>query len=183
MTLIEKIRSETKQYHDLLDRHPELSKITSSDATDNDYELYLQLFQGLHSIIEPEIEKHLEGSFPFEGRLSYIRQDLNANNFETAKVVNASFTLNTQSVFGAYYVMEGSRLGAKYIASHLRKNKQVTSDDFKFLEQKPPYSWKVIVESLNNLSPEFHSQTIEGAKDTFKFILSYVQQFYEVESK
>ena len=183
MTLIDKIRKETQQYHDLLDRHPELSKITSPGATDYDYELYLQLFQGIHSIVEPEIEKHLPGDYPFEGRLSCILQDLKKNNFEPAKAITTNFTLNTKSVLGAYYVMEGSRLGAKFIAAHLKKNKQVNSDDFEFLEHKPSYSWKDVVESLNSLPSDIHSETVEGAKDTFKFILSYVQQFYEVKSK
>lgn len=183
MSVIDLLRKETGCYHDLLDKHSELSKITSDSVTVRDYYNYLILFYGIHKLVESEVEKHIDSNFPFHGRLSLLRGDMEKCNVKPEVLDKFSFELDPQNVIGAYYVLEGSKLGGKYIASHLLKHLSLGDERFTFLVKKSNYSWKNVVDKLEQLEPSMHSNTVDGAIETFKFILSYVEQFYEFKHK
>tara|TARA_B100000508_G_scaffold24343_1_gene17493 strand:+ start:24995 stop:25543 length:549 start_codon:yes stop_codon:yes gene_type:complete len=181
MLLIEKLRKETQAYHNKLDSHPILSRITTDGVELSDYIAYLKLFYGIHSILESEIKKHLAESIQFEGRLSAIKHDLSQYN-QLAKLANtSSFELSKTSALGAYYVIEGSKLGGKMIGKRLSQNLGLKNDEMNFLMNPSSYSWKSVIDQINEVSSDAHHDVIEGAKQTFSFIHDYVNEFYAVE--
>ena len=183
MSVLELLRKETGYYHNLLNSHPKLSKITSDSVTEEDYHQYLVLFYGIHSIVEREIEKFIDSSFPFDARLNLLVDDIAHCSLEPYTIKSQSFTLDKNRVLGAYYVLEGSKLGGKFIAGHLTKHLSTNDNQFSFLLKKSNYSWKNVLDKLTEIDPTLHDETVEGAVQTFKFILSYVHQFYELENK
>lgn len=183
MSLIDLLRKETSYYHNLLDTHPNLSSVTSDQVKEKDYFEYLELFFGIHTFIEKQIENNIDSNFPFVGRLSLIKYDLEQIGSTVPMVKSADFRLKENNVLGAYYVMEGSKLGGKFIAHHLQTKLSSDACTFSFLTHKSSYSWRNVLEKLDEVNPSKHIEVAEGAVKTFQFILSYVDQFYGVENK
>jgi heme oxygenase len=178
MTLIEKLRKETKPYHDRLDQHIVLSKLTSTKVSLEDYKKYLKLFHGIHAILEIEISNTIEAKLPFEKRLPFIEKEMGALSIEKNDLTIDMIEFSKWSALGGYYVLEGSRLGGTFIAQHLSKNLALNNHEFSFLKQKPSYSWKSVLSAIDSVEEQHHGEIVKGAKLTFQFILSYVNEFY-----
>ncbi len=183
MALIDLLRKETSYYHNLLDKHPKLSRVTSDEVKADDYAEYLELFYGIHTLIEKQIENNIDSNYPFEGRLSLIKHDLECCGIAAPLIKDLPFELVGNNVIGAYYVVEGSKLGGKFIGNHLQSELSSNTCGFSFLTHKSSYSWKNVLEKLEEVHPPDQREVADGAVKTFQFILSYVDQFYGIENK
>jgi heme oxygenase len=156
MSVIDLLRKETSYYHNLLDTHPKLSKVTSDEVKKEDYFQYLELFFGIHTLLEKQIENNIDANFPFEGRLDLLKDDIERSGIDVPLIKDVPFTLDENNVLGAYYVVEGSKLGGKFIANHLKSKLVSDQYRFSFLTHKPSYSWKNVLEKLNTIDPSEH---------------------------
>ena len=184
MLLVQKLRHFTKDYHKQLDQHNNLSIITSPYVELNDYQAYLQLFHKIHAEIEPVLAGRLNDTFPFLERKSILEYELDYFDLNPYKSEERfSFFSSNSEAIGAYYVIEGSRLGGKFIANHLKANLDLNDYPFPFLKHSTDYSWKNVVDHINGVDEEEHENVILGAESTFCYILKVVNSFYDKKSK
>jgi heme oxygenase len=184
MLLVQKLRHFTNDYHKQLDQHDKLSIITSSQVELEDYKAYLQLFHKIHAEIEPILVSHLNEKFPFLERVAMLESELDyfdLNPYESED--RFSFSSSNSEAIGAYYVLEGSRLGGKFIANHLKDVLDLTDYSFPFLKQSTHYSWKNVMNLINGVDEQEHENVILGAECTFCYILKVVNSFHDKKSK
>lgn len=190
MTLIDKIRQETKAIHSRLDKIELTKQLMRKDVTIKNYADYLQCFYALHVIVEPVLYKQAAIVFPDitkNQRLESLLKDLKTlgiSEFQVEfPVVEKYFSPN--AVLGALYVMEGSRLGGRHIASFLRDNLTDQKDySFYFLEEKPDVGWATIFERLSACKQNESEEIIESAIYMFKFVEELLEKaFFELNEK
>lgn len=183
MNVIDKLRTSTKSLHNRLDQNSDLKRLLSPNVHFKDYVLYLRLFHEIHGYIEPMLEDELSENVSFERRVDDIKEDLNKLGMPPILLKNnQDLQLSNKEALGAFYVLEGSRLGGKMIADRLEKNLTIQDHSFSFLKKRPNYSWKDTLSAIEREAKGFEKETIEGAVKTFNFIISYVHQFYAKES-
>ncbi|MBS9403419.1 biliverdin-producing heme oxygenase [Halomonas sp. TRM85114] len=129
-SLLARLREATHHDHHRLDRHPRLSRLLKSDL---DPESYVDALVGLHgaqSSLEDAVRRGLESrvvvlpageGYRLDERAPALRDDLErlgGKPFDGAFAPLAVPRLET--LLGLLYVLEGSRLGARVIAKHVR---------------------------------------------------------------
>ncbi|MDX1653185.1 MAG: biliverdin-producing heme oxygenase [Brumimicrobium sp.] len=184
MTLTEKLKEATVAQHKALDEIPGLQVITSEKVSIQDYKQYLKAFQVIHRNIEERI--YLKGSQYIPGieyniRLSQIEQDMNSLVLETtaSELGNEFLKLTDHAVIGAIYVMEGSRLGGKYIAAHLRSHLGLNNEVLNYLNGKPEISWNELKTRINNIPEDKHAEVIKGGTEAFTFYYETLNKIFE----
>lgn len=184
MNLSEKLKSSTKAHHAQLDQLSSMRRLTSEEVNLTDYKNYLQAFYLIHSNIEENIYKgccNYLDEINSNRRIPNLINDLNKLNVqldEMKPVSRNKFELDDLELLGALYVIEGSRLGGKYIANHLSKELTLEDIELTFLSTTPAIKWSKIVSFLNEQPDDNHIQIIEGAKYTFQYFYDELTAFY-----
>jgi heme oxygenase len=176
MSVLEKIRIETNLLHKRLDRLELTTNLMREGVNLKDYTNYLQCFYALHQKVEPLLYQQAQFILPAikdNQRLASLKSDL---MFFRVSPIEVSLQLDPrhfskQACIGALYVMEGSRLGGRFIAKHLRKNLLLEDHiQFNYLEEKPKVAWSEIIELLSFSEHNESEEIIESAKYMFKFV-------------
>lgn len=182
MNLTEKLRTATKEHHAQLDQMPSMKRVTSDAVVLEDYRNYLCAFFNIHAAIEDTIyqncSRFLKG-VNSNRRLKHLTNDLN----QLDAVCKTSSTkrnidLKGLEAIGALYVVEGSRLGGKYIAKHLSNKLALKNNELTFLNATPDLKWSEIISFLNEQPVENHVGIIAGAKHTFQYFYDELFAFY-----
>lgn len=117
MDLLAELRRNTSDLHDRLDRTVRQTPIASRRG----YERFLLM----HARVLPGAERWLAAQPPFAAlpgdrlRTAALMRDLAA--LELSMPTDACITGDSSSVAGLAYVLEGSRLGARYLLAELAK--------------------------------------------------------------
>jgi heme oxygenase len=184
MKLSEKLKTATKAEHDKLDKLSSMKRVTSDEVNLADYKNYLKAFYLIHSRIEDDVyegcSEYIDG-INSNRRMSHLINDLNKLNIDFETVVPESenqFELNNLELLGALYVIEGSRLGGKYISNHLSSQLDLDNSELKFLSAAPSMKWSVIISFLNKQPDDYHHEIIAGAKYTFQYFYDELTAYY-----
>jgi len=122
--LIERLRSETRQHHDAIERNPLMKRIFASDFA---FDEYLHLLRLTRGIVVP-LEDVLKQALPVEFHDRLVRRDRLAGDLsgicgqrdDRDSAWRVPAWLQTSSgALGALYVLEGSTLGGQVIVRHL----------------------------------------------------------------
>lgn len=190
MTIIEEIRKETAALHSRLDALELTKRLMHKQVSKEDYSNYIQCFYALHALIEPLLYQEATHHIPNidkNQRMSALKADLEllkVPELVMAVPVETSF-ISSKSYLGALYVMEGSRLGGRFIARHLREwlpENEVPA--FHFLEEAPEVGWKEILARVSTREHNQRTEIIASAKYMFKFVEEVLERaFTELNEK
>ncbi len=125
MTLLEHLRNETNTLHQQLDGNSPLAQLTTAELTQQRYAEILNLLyqpqKQLEQALLPAINE-LIPTYQLEARHWLIEQDISQLGSEITQPSGWSKPLNSQAeVLGILYVLEGSKLGGRFILSNLKK--------------------------------------------------------------
>ena len=190
MTLLEEIRKETAALHSRLDTLELTKRLMHKQVAKADYSNYIQCFYALHALIEPllyqEATHHLPNMHKNQ-RISALQADLELLNVPelVIEVPVETAYMSSKAYLGALYVMEGSRLGGRFIAKHLREclpENEVPT--FHFLEEAPEVGWKEILAFVSTSEHNQRTEIIASAKYMFKFVEEVLERaFTELNEK
>lgn len=172
-SLLETLRDHTRQMHRALDEKVADRSIVTRLG-------YIR-FLTMHARILPTVEAWLGTrpdfhSIPDAGRRlrsAALAQDLALLDVRMPKPQGMSFLNETASVAGMCYVLEGSRLGAAYLASMISRNEVPHPVNFLSHGRETPL-WKSFVDwlSMRDLSPTNIDSATSGAKNMFAAYLA-----------
>lgn len=190
MTIIEDIRKETAALHSRLDNLELTKRLMSKQVSKEDYSNYIQCFYALHALIEPLLYQEAVLHIPNidkNQRILSLQADLELLNVPELVMevpVETAF-ITSKAYLGALYVMEGSRLGGRFIARHLREwlpENEVPA--FHFLEEAPEVGWKEILARVSTSEHNQRTEIIASAKYMFKFVEEVLERaFTELNEK
>lgn len=190
MTIIEDIRKETAALHSRLDNLELTKRLMSKQVSKEDYSNYIQCFYALHALIEPLLYQEAVLHIPDidkNQRILALQADLELLNVPELVMevpVETAF-ITSKAYLGALYVMEGSRLGGRFIARHLREwlpENEVPA--FHFLEEAPEVGWKEILARVSTSEHNQRTEIIASAKYMFKFVEEVLERaFTELNEK
>lgn len=121
MNLHEKLKSQTAQIHENLERELNLLR---SDFTLHHYHFTLKRFYGFYDLFEYSLRKSEYSNFMTNRYKSFLlEQDLNFLGYTNKEISNLPRArippLNTdEEILGALYVLEGSTLGSQVLFRH-----------------------------------------------------------------
>ena len=186
MTLLEELRKETAELHQQLDNWEVTLRLMSSEVSAIDYFQYLQSFCALHVAVEPSLYREVARFFPemaFNQRLSLLEKELHQHRLN-APILDASVDLQEiegMRCLGAIYVMEGSRLGGRFIANHLGKHQALIGvTEFPFLTEKPTVSWNAFLAFLATVPDNERDNVVTAAKYMFNFVRLALEKAVEI---
>jgi len=186
MTLLEELLKETAELHQQLDNWEVTQWLMSSEVSEIDYFQYLQSFYALHAAVEPNLYGEAACFYPelsFNQRLSLLEAELNEHQL-TAPILDAPIDLQEIEgirCLGAIYVMEGSRLGGRFIANHLGKHQaRIGVSEFPFLTEKPTVSWNAFLAFLATVPDKERENVVTAAKYMFNFVRLALEKAVEI---
>ena len=177
MTLLDRLKRETRPAHDRIEREVDLSRITASPAA---YRRLLERFYGFHAPWEARAGRVLVEPAFLERRLKtpLLARDLralgaHAHDIRALPLCDALMPIATRAdVFGAMYVLEGATLGGNVIARHVTRSLGLTGETgcayFRSYGPLIGPMWKAFGEELLAFSsPETDDDVVASALKTF----------------
>lgn len=130
-SLLARLRAATHHDHHRLDRHPRLSRLLDRDLDREGYADALAGLYGAQSSLEAAVCLGLErlgvspsdsGGYCLDARAPALRDDLARLGANPAGCPMTPLAVpeRLETLIGLLYVLEGSRLGARVIARHVR---------------------------------------------------------------
>ena len=177
--LRERLRNETRGAHDALDGALDL---LGAPVTFAQYRHLLERFHGFHRALEPTLAVRLDAAL-LRGRskLPALEHDLVACGMRlqemTALPVAELPPLADQAeAMGAFYVAEGSTLGGRLIARHLRGNPSVPAEAqwyFNVYGEQTGERWREACAALE-ASVAHGERTVHAANAVFAALLGWM---------
>ncbi|WP_062016248.1 biliverdin-producing heme oxygenase [Aureimonas sp. AU4] len=171
-TLRDRLRADTREAHEALDAR--FSPMMAGDA--GRYALFLLMNRDAHAAIEPLLSASpLAGEWRATGRLEAARQDCRILGLPAERAVPAPPELDAGTRAGALglaYVLEGSRLGAKYLLRALARAPARNPFPTHYLEASSdagPFTGLMRAMARESFSPAELSRSTEVARHTFRF--------------
>ena len=180
MTLLEHLRNETNALHQQLDSNSPLAQLTTAELTQQQYAEILNLLyqpqKQLEQVLLPAINEFIP-AYQLEARHRLIKQDIAQLGSEITQPTIWSKQLNTQAeVLGVLYVLEGSKLGGRFILSNLKKVLPELSHHF---FSSSDLSAKSFRQNLNQVSKGLTTADYElaahSAQEAFKLFIATCQ--------
>lgn len=180
--ILEKLRSETKEQHELLDSIPLLKPLGEGNLTKEQYIRVLEAFYGFFSGVEEQIESFEEMKIYLDDlherrKSSWIISDITTlgQNYTAVSVCKDLPLIGKLSnAFGALYVLEGSTLGGTLIAKRVNDQLCYSQDSgasfFCGYGKQTRAKWDGFKNALilfTEKNPGSESEIIQTAKDTF----------------
>lgn len=119
---MDELRNATKHLHHQVDHHPLLAPLVAQHLSRAEYALSLRVLHGFIRRTEELIDACLAKGYRYERRMGALEQDLaqlNAVPFPFRSHIAPADSLD--EALGYLYVLEGSRMGGKFIASRLSR--------------------------------------------------------------
>jgi heme oxygenase len=184
MTLLERLRVETRPAHDQIERAVDLDGSTDSIAR---YRSLLERFYGFYAAWEPAAEPVIDDDAFFQPRrkLGLLEHDLRALGLGTADIAKLPRCTalvpmaSPAAAFGAMYVTEGSTLGGTVIARRIRDalglNETTGCAFFRSYGRATGAMWTAFRRKLQSLSsPSFDDAAVASAHQTFAAMQSWL---------
>jgi heme oxygenase len=169
------LRAATAEAHRTLESHPIAARLMSPQVQIIDLAAFLTAqFRALEAWSSgcPEPLRQTAG-VDYGERVAALRRDLHELGLDppSRRMANApSWESSAPEWWGALYVVEGSRLGGRVIARHLRSMCCMASvDAFRFLESRTERPWPELLARIGEHVGDASSRTrgIEGASRMF----------------
>lgn len=171
-TLRDRLRADTREAHEALDAR--FAAMMAGDT--NRYALFLVMNRDAHAAIEPLLAAGpLAGAWQATGRLEAVRRDCQVLGLGEERAEPPRFGLDAGSraaAFGLAYVLEGSRLGAKYLLRALARAPARNPLPTHYLEASSdagPFTGLMRAMARESFSPAEFSRSTEVARHTFRF--------------
>lgn len=170
MTLLERLRTETRDAHEALHVHPLLAPLVSPDMTLRDYRYALLAFERFYRTMEPQVTE------PGAPVLQWLHADMAREHLPPVDFPIALPRLTTPSqLWGYLYVKQGSTLGGNVMSKALRRHLglQPMADQRFFAGdgEENGKRWQNFIENLFAVAPSLQSnETIETAVACFQGI-------------
>ena len=130
-SLLARLRAATHHDHHCLDRHPRLTRLLECDLDLESYADALAALHGAQSSLEDAVRLGLEqlcvppsdsDGYRLDARTPALRDDLARLGVEPVGCPMTPLVVpeRIETLIGLLYVLEGSRLGARVIARHVR---------------------------------------------------------------
>ncbi len=155
-SLRQRLRRETRAAHDTLD---ETLDLLGRPLSLPQYGRLLRRFQGLHQAVEPGLAVLGPSLMRGRSKLPALRHDLqlcprNADLEGDERWQSPTLPpfSNRAGALGALYVIEGSTLGGRIIARHLRRQADIPTEAFRYLEiygDRNGEMWRAVCEELD----------------------------------
>jgi heme oxygenase len=184
MTLLERLRVETRPAHDRIERAVD---IEGSTASMRRYRSLLERFYGFYATWEPAAEPAIADAAFFQPRrkLGLLDRDLRALGLgivDIAKLprcATLSPMTNPAAAFGGMYVTEGSTLGGTVIARRIRDvlglDETTGCAFFRSYGRATGAMWTAFCRELQSLSsPLFDDVAVASADRTFAAMQSWL---------
>jgi len=176
LTLLERLKSQTRPAHDAIEAALDLERMTASPR---EYRATLERFYGFHAAFEPEAGALIrdEAFFAPRRKTALLARDLEALGLCRAQVErlprHGGLGLATRAdAYGALYVVEGSTLGGAIVARRVERalGYEAASGAAYFRSYGPGVGpmWKTFQARLASLSsPAFDEAVTAAAIRTF----------------
>jgi heme oxygenase (biliverdin-IX-beta and delta-forming) len=134
--ILERLKTETRPYHDRIEEVGFSTQIMSGQLTLEEYKMLVINNYRIHKLVEDTLEqnpqvKNLEGlEFDNRKKTAMLAKDLESLGLNPADYTTDDITLDLSdfhTAMGVYYVLEGSTLGGSVIARQLAKNEQIAA--------------------------------------------------------
>jgi heme oxygenase (biliverdin-IX-beta and delta-forming) len=178
VTLLDRLKHETRFAHDRIERSLDLERRIGSLAS---YRELLARFYGFHSVWEPAAESIIADPGLFQGRrkAQHLEKDLRAlgmgeTQIDALPCCRPLMPMPTvAAALGAMYVVEGSTLGGAIIARQIDRRFGLTPDTgcayFRSYGAEVGPMWKAFGAALLWLSPP-EDEVVSSANRTFRFM-------------
>ena len=173
--MIEKLRSETRELHQEIEKDNLAGLILTHQIIVEDYKLLLLQNYIAYKVTETQIKKFLPNFKTDKSeQLNADLDDLEVNTTIVEEYMNL-FNCNSKAeAIGAAYVVEGSALGGLMISKELKHCEKLSAvENFHFFngERDGLKSWRAFCKDLKsyNFTPEQEEEVIKKAKETFLF--------------
>lgn len=181
-TLRDRLRQETGPAHEALDRSLEL---VERPVNLRQLTRLLGRFKGFHQAVEPLLGAVLEPSLMAgRSKLPALRHDLQlcaalgSLGERQADLPDLPPLTGRAEALGALYVVEGSTLGGRVIARHLRQQAAIPRVDFTYLEiygSRTGEMWRIVCTELEAVEdPAAAARTIQTAVKMFDTLRSWL---------
>jgi heme oxygenase (biliverdin-IX-beta and delta-forming) len=173
MTLLERLRTETRDAHEALHVHPLLAPLVSPDVTLRDYRYALLAFERFYRTMESQPVSFSTDSAPV---CDWLAQDMQRHGLTPLAIEFSLPLLGTPSqLWGYLYVKQGSTLGGSIMSKALRRHLQlqpVTEQRFfAGYGDENGKRWQNFIENLFEITPSLQpNETIETAVACFQGI-------------
>lgn len=178
----ERIKSETAELHKEVEMYSYAQEIMSGQLNKSQYAQIIlsnykinKAFEDGWNRLDLEVKQRLQ----LDKRLKVdsLLQDMQELGLEIPEIEPMSLDFSSYEEFmGALYVYEGSTLGGAVIYRQLIKNDNLKGFSFNFYNcygDQIGMLWKQYLDELNKIVNEHEvNQTIEAAKDCFRYIKS-----------
>jgi len=183
MTILERLKTETKAHHDQIEEVGFSSRIMNGSLNKEQYTAMVINNYIMHYYLENIFDNlsefnTIEGlEYPKRKKTDLIAKDLIAlgldpKDYQNTPLFNLPINDKYQAL-GAFYVLEGSTLGGAVIARTLKKNENLTDiDTYHFYGcygEEVGMRWKQFCQVLLNEGQETENQDkmVKSASDTF----------------
>lgn len=171
MTLLERLRTETRGAHEALHVHPLLAPLVSPDMQLRDYQYALLAFERFYRTMEPQAKA--AESAP---ALDWLAHDMDRQGLKPVAIDIRLPDLDTPSkLWGYLYVKQGSTLGGnvmtKALRRHLGLQPMMDQRFFAGYGDQNGAQWQKFIENLFANAPTLQpNETIETAVACFQGI-------------
>lgn len=186
MTLLERLKIETRPAHDRIETAVNLGRLTASPAA---YRSLLIRFYGFHRAWEEKAAALAPDRAVFQSRLKtpLLTRDLRALGLTDEEIIHlprcrALMPLpGPEAVLGGMYVIEGSTLGGAIIAREVERKLRMTAETgcayFRSYGRDTALMWKSLgAVLLAASSPETDDVIVETAKRTFDVMHDWLSE-------
>jgi heme oxygenase len=179
-SLLARLRDATQHDHHCLDRHPRLRRLLQRDLDRHGYADSLAGLHGAQSSLEEAVRLGLEQQrispsdsegYRLDARTPALRDDLARLGGKPSDeaVIPMAVPRRLETLIGLLYVLEGSRLGARVIARHVRASLGPAAPLRFFAEADGAAHWPSFVAFAERAvrEDEFAEQAALGARAAF----------------
>lgn len=184
--VLERLREQTRPYHDELERAPLLTKLVGHLSID-DYVSVLKKFYGYYYPLETQkfpafLEKQPTYKFFFRPKMDLLKEDLSKFDVDLSQIPlceNLPAPKNPSGWLGVFYTLEGSCLGRKFLWPRIQKTLSLPEKMGTFFssgKEDVRSKWKAFCDQMcEKVSSELQEkELIEGSIETFTTLNEWV---------
>lgn len=179
--LSQRLKSDTKFLHDLLEKTLKSNSIFEDQFTQRDLKNILQVLLRFHLKYENEIFSNLNPrDFPDvseRSRINFLVKDLQfiAPEENCNQPQNQKIAVTNGEALGWFYVIEGSSLGGNVIMKRLSRNENFSGFPFHyysaFTDGIGQY-WKNFLQKIDNQSELNYPEILSGAEKAYNELIT-----------
>lgn len=189
-----KLREATHHQHTQLNNHPLLSGLMQADYPIENYYKLLLAYDRLYQVLEEQIIHFIaqyDANFDYHSRLKWplIKQDLGYLNIAPLQVAPSLKNPVINSIgqlIGVLYVVEGSTLGAQFIARSLEKHHGLSQTKggrfFYGYGEETQKNWQDFIGFIETIAnqPEQCPQALDSANQTFDYFNLMLKEYLTI---